>query len=67
MDISGRTVLILGGAGLVGMAVARKLLELDPARVVVGGLTRREAEEAANRAWPRRGARIRARSRKRFK
>ncbi len=46
MDISGRTVLILGGAGLVGMAVARKLLELDPARVVVGGLTRREAEEA---------------------
>ncbi len=46
MDIAGRTVLILGGAGLVGMAVARKLLELDAARVVVGGLTQREAEEA---------------------
>lgn len=30
----------------MGMAVARKLLELDPARVVVGGLTQREAEEA---------------------
>jgi hypothetical protein len=28
------------------MAVARKLLELDAARVVVGGLTQREAEEA---------------------
>ncbi len=46
MDIGGRTILILGGAGLVGMAVARKLLELGPARVVLGGLTRREAEEA---------------------
>ena len=46
MDIGGRTILILGGAGLVGMAVARKLLELTPARVVLGGLTQREAEEA---------------------
>ncbi|HEX9106327.1 MAG TPA: hypothetical protein VF832_03855 [Longimicrobiales bacterium] len=48
MDIKGRTVLILGGAGLVGMAAARKLLELEPARVIVGGLTRREAEEAVS-------------------
>ncbi len=46
MDITGRTVLILGGPGLVGMAVARELLALGPARVVIGGLTRRETEQA---------------------
>ncbi len=46
MDIAGRTVLILGGPGLVGMAVARELLALGPARVVIGGLTRRETEQA---------------------
>ena len=46
MDIAGRTILILGGPGLVGMAVARELLALGPARVVIGGLTRRETEQA---------------------
>lgn len=46
MELGGRNILILGGAGLVGMAVARKLLAFAPARVVLSGLTRREAESA---------------------
>jgi len=46
MDVQGRTVVILGGGGLVGLAVARRLLELRPAAVVVSALTQREAEEA---------------------
>jgi NAD(P)-dependent dehydrogenase (short-subunit alcohol dehydrogenase family) len=47
MDIAGKNVLILGGSGLVGMAVARELLPLDPARLMITGLTRGEAEDAA--------------------
>jgi NAD(P)-dependent dehydrogenase (short-subunit alcohol dehydrogenase family) len=47
MDITGKNVLILGGSGLVGMAVARELLPHRPARLVVCGLTEREAEAAA--------------------
>jgi len=45
MEIQGRRVLILGGSGLVGMAVARELLGLCPAELVLTGLTRREAEQ----------------------
>lgn len=45
-ELKGSTVLLLGGAGLVGEAVARAVLKHGPARVVVGGLTRDEAEEA---------------------
>ncbi len=47
MDIEGRNVLILGGTGLVGMAVARNLLEHRPARLGVAGLSEEEAREAA--------------------
>src|SRR5512143_553293 len=46
MDIKGRTVLVLGGGGLVGSAVCRKLVEESPRRVIVTALTRREAEDA---------------------
>jgi NAD(P)-dependent dehydrogenase (short-subunit alcohol dehydrogenase family) len=46
MEIKGRRVLLLGGSGLVGMAVARKLAAHSPASVVVTGLTRAEAENA---------------------
>ncbi len=45
-ELTGSTVLILGGAGLVGEAVARALLKHGPRRVVVAGLTREEAEES---------------------
>ncbi|MGI9628121.1 MAG: short-chain dehydrogenase [Longimicrobiales bacterium] len=44
MQIHGSTVLILGGAGLVGQAVARRVLEQGPGRVVIASL--REAETA---------------------
>jgi NAD(P)-dependent dehydrogenase (short-subunit alcohol dehydrogenase family) len=46
MDIKGRDVLILGGAGLVGMAVARELMPLEPRTLVISALTREEAEQA---------------------
>ena len=46
MDLRDKTVLILGGAGLVGIAVARKMLESRPARVVIGSLRRDESESA---------------------
>jgi NAD(P)-dependent dehydrogenase (short-subunit alcohol dehydrogenase family) len=46
MDIKGHDVLILGGSGLVGMAVARELLAHVPASIVISGLTRDEAEQA---------------------
>ncbi len=46
MDIHNARVLILGGSGLVGMAIARQLLPYDPATLVISALTRTEAEEA---------------------
>jgi NAD(P)-dependent dehydrogenase (short-subunit alcohol dehydrogenase family) len=46
MDIKGRDVLILGGAGLVGMAVARELMPLEPRTLIISALTRQEAEQA---------------------
>jgi len=46
MDIAGKSVLILGGYGLVGQAVARRLLRERPRRLVLLSLRREEAEEA---------------------
>ncbi len=45
MDIRGKTVLVLGGAGLVGRAFCRKLLKNHPKKIVIGGLTETEAKE----------------------
>ena len=45
MDIRGKNILMLGGSGLVGIAMARKLLPLHPARLVIAALRREEAEE----------------------
>jgi len=44
VDIEGKNALVLGGYGLVGMAVCRRLLEHQPARLVVASLRRDEAE-----------------------
>ncbi|HEX8274714.1 MAG TPA: hypothetical protein VF615_18930 [Longimicrobiaceae bacterium] len=44
MEIRGSRILLLGGSGLVGTALARQLLPFKPALVVVSGLTREEAE-----------------------
>jgi hypothetical protein len=46
MDIQGKTVLVIGGWGLVGSAVCRKFMEENPRRIIVTSLQRREAEEA---------------------
>jgi NAD(P)-dependent dehydrogenase (short-subunit alcohol dehydrogenase family) len=48
MDIKGRNILMLGGSGLVGIAIARKLLPLRPARLVIAALRRAEAEEGVD-------------------
>ncbi len=47
MELENKTVLILGGAGLVGTAVARQMLDHNPARLVLGSLRQKEVEEAA--------------------
>ncbi|HEY3122008.1 MAG TPA: KR domain-containing protein [Vicinamibacteria bacterium] len=46
MDVANKSVLILGGFGLVGQAVARRLLREGPSRMVLLSLKREEAEEA---------------------
>src|SRR5688572_23798925 len=46
MDIAGKSVLILGGYGLVGQAVARRLIREGPRDMVLLSLRKDEAEEA---------------------
>jgi hypothetical protein len=46
MDIRNKSVLILGGYGLVGQAVARRLLQEKPRELTVLSLHKHEAEEA---------------------
>ncbi len=52
MELRDRSVLVLGGAGLVGLAVARRVLEAEPSRVVVASLRASEVEEALDRLRP---------------
>lgn len=49
MDILNKTVLVLGGWGLVGNAVIRKLMPEKPKRVIVTSLKKEEAEEEIER------------------
>ena len=46
MNIQNKTVLVLGGWGLVGSAVARKLIEDHPKRIIITSLKYSEAQEA---------------------
>jgi hypothetical protein len=46
VDVGGKHVLILGGYGLVGQAVGRRLLRESPRRITLLSLRREEAEEA---------------------
>ena len=48
MDIRGKNILLLGGSGLVGLAIARDLLPHSPARVVIAALRRDEATDGAD-------------------
>ncbi len=47
MDIQGKTVMLLGGSGLVGLAVARALVPYGPRKIVLTALTRAEVDPAA--------------------
>lgn len=47
MELRDRRVLVLGGSGLVGLAVARRVLEQQPRKLVVASLGQEEAERAA--------------------
>ena len=55
MDLKDKRVLILGGWGLVGSAIARVLVNEEPAAIVLHSLRRAEAEDAvasAEAAFP---------------
>ena len=46
MNIEGKKILVLGGYGLVGMAVCRELLERRPREIQIHSLLQEESEEA---------------------
>ena len=46
MDIKNRKILILGGWGLVGMAILRKLVVHDPKEIIILSLREEEAKDA---------------------
>ncbi len=46
MNIQNKTVLVLGGWGLVGSAVARKLVDDNPKRIIITSLKYSEAQDA---------------------
>ena len=56
MELRNTTALLLGGSGLVGTAVARRLLEFAPRRIIVTGLTRPEVDEALEELAPHAGS-----------
>ncbi len=55
MDLANRTILILGGSGLVGHAVSRRLLTSRPVRLVLVALFEQEVEAAREALEPHRG------------
>ena len=58
MDILNKTILVLGGFGLVGSAVARKLIPENPKRIIITSLHLSEAKEAVkklNEEFPGKG------------
>ncbi|TNF72200.1 MAG: short-chain dehydrogenase [Acidobacteria bacterium] len=52
MNIEGKKILVLGGYGLVGMAVCRELLERKPREIQVHSLRQEESEEAQQQLLP---------------
>lgn len=49
MDIHNKTVLVLGGFGLVGRAVARKLVSEEPKKIIITSLSYDEAESTVRK------------------
>ena len=56
MELRNATVVLLGGSGLVGHAVARRLLEKSPRRLVLVALYEHEVRTAASALDPHRGS-----------
>jgi NAD(P)-dependent dehydrogenase (short-subunit alcohol dehydrogenase family) len=52
MDLKGTSIVILGGSGLVGHAIARRLLDCRPRQIVLVALTEREVDETAEALAP---------------
>jgi hypothetical protein len=48
LDIRDKSILVLGGYGLVGSAVCRELLSRRPSRLLVGSLRREQAQSAVD-------------------
>ena len=46
MEIANRSILVLGGWGLVGMAVVQRLLEEKPRKLIISSLREEEVKEA---------------------
>jgi hypothetical protein len=49
MEIRGKRIMVLGGWGLVGMAICRQLLNEQPEEIIVSSLTEDEANSACER------------------
>ncbi|PIE90349.1 MAG: short-chain dehydrogenase [Acidobacteria bacterium] len=49
MEIKGKKILVLGGYGLVGMAVCRELMQRKPEKIIVHSLHQSESEEARDK------------------
>lgn len=47
MDIKGKTLLVLGGWGLVGQAICRRLIPENPGKIVITSLHKRDADSMA--------------------
>lgn len=47
MEVQGRTILVLGGGGMVGKAICRRLLRDKPAHIVIASIDQAGAERAA--------------------
>jgi len=56
MNIEGRKILVLGGSGLVGLAVCRELLARDAGEIRIHSLRLTESEEARDELAPEAGA-----------
>jgi len=52
MEIQGKSILILGGWGLVGMALCRDLIKKKPGTIIIASLKREEAESACAELKP---------------
>ncbi len=48
MDIANKSILVLGGSGLVGMAVCRKLISESPRRLIITSIRKSEAIDAVH-------------------